>query len=312
MNEKRKNDLQLSLTLSVVAVKESDGDIFMGVFEDGTPFLTERGLAVFAGISNSTLNELSKAYMSADGGVRPREAKIAQMLAEQGFKGVRLYEKTMVNGTEVNAYPGVVCMVILEYYAFEAEERYRKEEAKRNYRLMGRKSFKDFVYQMTGYQPVLPNEAEAISWKNYQERLILNPVPEGYFSVLEESYPLEMKIIRSGLQLDQHTIPDISIGGTWGRYWSSKKLDRKFQSQRIKYPHVYPGSYAQSKANGRIEQWIYPMSAISEFKTWLQTDYVMKKMPKYLKDKVDQRKLSPSQAKALLDAVTPKQLPKAS
>ena len=303
MNDK---ELQLSLRLDVAAVKENNGDIYMGVFEDGTPFLTERGVAALASISNSTLNELSKAYMSADGGVRPREAKIAQMLSEQGFEGVRLYEKAMVNGTEVNAYPGVVCMVILEYYAFETEERYRKQEAKRNYRLLSHKSFKDFVYQTVGYKP---NKADdkADSWNNLEQRLILNSIPEGYFSVLEESYNLEIKLIRGGLSLDEHTIPDISIGMGWANHWKAQKLE-ELHGERIKYPHVYPESYAQSKANGGIECWVYPMAAIAEFKRWLQSDYAGDKLHKYLNNQVKKKAFPATKAQAILKAVTPKRL----
>jgi len=298
---------QLSLRLDVVAVKENNGDIYMGVFEDGTPFLTERGLAAFAGISSGTLNELSKAYMSPDGGVRPREAKIAEMLSEQSFEGVRLYEKAIVNGTEVNAYPGVVCMVILEYYAYETEERYRKKEAKRNYRLMGNKSFKDFVYQMVGYKPINADAVAAASWKNLEQRLILNSIPEGYFSVLEESYNLEIKLIRGGLSLDQHTIPDISIGSTWANHWKAQKLDQ-LHGERIRYPHIYPESYAQSKANGLIECWVYPIAAIAEFKRWLQSDYAADKLHKYIKGQVSKKAFTASKAQALLNALTPKRL----
>jgi hypothetical protein len=268
-------------------------------------------LASFAGISNSTLNELSKAYMSPDGGVRPRETKIAEMLAEQGFEGVRLYEKAVVNGTEVNAYPGIVCMVILEYYAFETEERYRKKEAKRNYRMMGQKSFRDFVYQMVGYKPIDADAIAVASWKSLEQRLILNPIPEGYFSVLEESYNLEIKLIRGGLRLDQHTVPDISIGSNWSNHWKDNALEKE-HGERKRHPHVYPASYAQSKANGKIDPWIYPMKAIGDFKEWLQTEYVTVRLPKYLKGQVKKRAIPASKAQALLDAVTPKQLPEAS
>lgn len=305
------NSDQLNLGLDVVAVSKAGDDVHMCVLGDGTPYLTERGLAALSGVSNSTLNELNKLYKTTGWGVRPREVKIAEMLAEQEFEGVRLCEKITVNGAEINAYPEPVCMVILEYYAYETEERYRKEIAKRHCRLMLRKSFRDFVYQMTGYKPVDPNEEELEYLKNLRGRIAINSIPNGYFSVLEESYPLELKLIRYGLTFDQHTIPDGSIGNVWGRRWSKVRLDEEF-GKRIKHLHIYPESYAQSKANGKIDAWVYPLSALIAFREWLQEEYIPNNLPQYLKSKVKQGVIAPQKAQALLNAVNPPQLPNAS
>ena len=50
----------------------------------------------------------------------------------------------------------------LEYYAYEADKRNQTVEAKRNHRLLARKSFREFVYQAVGYKPVNPEEVAAL------------------------------------------------------------------------------------------------------------------------------------------------------
>jgi hypothetical protein len=310
MSQGNKDDqLSLDLRLDIAAVKEIDG-VQAGVFEDGTPFMTERGLARIAGISQGTLNALGRNYGTSGGGERLREVKIAKTLENKGFKGERLYQKILVDGTETNAYYGVVCMSVIKYYAFQAG-RFCNETAERNYDILADTSFKDFVYQMVGYKPINADEVAALSWQNLQARLLLNPIPSTHFSVLEESYNLELKIIRGGLRLDQHTIPDISIGATWANYWKANGLEQE-HGQRIKHPHIYPQSYSQSKANGSIDYWIYPIDAVAVFKKWLQTEYVKVKLPKYLKDRVRDKTLPASKAQALIEALVPKELPHAS
>lgn len=306
--ELSQNDNQLELNLSIAVAKEIDG-VEMGVLSDATPFLSGRGLARACGVSNSTIVDWGE--FTPQIGDSFRAGKMAELLAGYEFRGARFFER-IPNGIQfgveatISAYPDLVCMAFLEYYAFEAGKRCTAQ-ARQLYRRLGREKLRDFIYRMVDYKPANPEAIELQSWQNLKTRIALNSMPIGYFSVLEESYPLELKIIRHGLIFDQHTVPDISIGGTWGRRWAQNMFDEKY-GKRIKHPHIYPDSYAQSKFNGKHDYWVYPIEAIGEFKKWLQIEYAAVKLPKYLKDKVKAGVLQASDAQVLLNAVNPPQL----
>lgn len=273
------------LELQVVTYKEIDG-IEMGVLNDGTPFLTGRGLARACGISNSTL--VNWGEFTPQIGDSFRAGKMAELLAANGFDGARFFLR-IPNGIQfgieasISAYPDNVCMAFLEYYAFEAGKRCT-ETASQNYRVLARKSLRSYIYQMTGYDP---SQLVSRSWKHFHDRLLLNQMPEGYFSVFTETAQLVLASIRNGLVIDDHTVPDISVGKVWSGYWKANNLDKKY-GNRMKYPHVYPDYFPQSSAQGGIEVFIYRLQSLGEFRTWLESTYLPDKFPNYLKNKEKQ------------------------
>ncbi|MBD2019353.1 hypothetical protein H6F43_04040 [Leptolyngbya sp. FACHB-36] len=293
---KRSNVTQMELELKVITSKEVDG-IEMGVLDDGTPFLTERGLAKVCGVSNSTLVKYADNTLEGDA---LRATKISELLAAQGFEGDSLFVRTEYKGTSVKAYPDSVCMALLEYYAFEAG-RYCNETAKNNYRILARKSLRDFIYRMTGYDPV---KQILQSWQHFHDRLLLNPIPVGYFSVFRETADLVLESIRNGLEIDSHTVPDISVGKLWSERWFSSDLEKKY-GERAKYPHLYPDYFPQAVANGSIDVYIYPVSVLGEFKHWIQTEYLPQKYPSYLNRKAKQGVISASKVPKILKALEP-------
>ena len=294
------NDVtQMELELKVVTSKEVDG-IEMGVLDDGTPFLTERGLAKACGVSNSTLVKYSDHTLEGDA---LRASKINELLAAQGFEGDSLFVRTEYKGVVVKAYPDSVCMALLEYYAFEAG-RYCNETAKNNYRILARKSLRDYIYKMTGYDPV---KAILRSWQHFHDRMLLNPVPNGYFSVFRETADIVLASIRGGLEVDSHTVPDISLGRVWSDYWSANSLESDY-GERLKFPHVYPDYFPQSYANDSISAYIYPLASLGKFREWLQTEYLPIKFPAYLNRKTKQGAIPQSKAVKLLKTLEPIQL----
>lgn len=301
---------QGELDLKIIKSKKVDG-LEMGVLNDGTPFLTGRGLARACGISNSTL--VNWGELTPQIGDSFRSGKMAELLAANGFEGARFFVRVS-NGTQfgveanISAYPDDVCMAFLEYYAYEAGEKRCTETARNNHRLLARQRLRDYIYRMTGYDPA---QQALQSWKHFHDRLLLNPMPEGYFSVFSETAQLVLISIRNGLIIDDHTVPDISVGSIWSKHWKAQKLSVQY-GNRTKYPHVYPDYFPQAKANEDIKAYIYPLQALGEFRTWLESTYLPDKFPNYLKNKEKQGALPPGRAKALLKAVEPKRLPKAS
>ncbi len=294
---KRNDVTQMELELKVVTSKEVDG-IEMGVLDDGTPFLAERGLAKVCGVSNSTLVKYADNTLVEGDALRAK--KISELLAAQGFDGNSLFIKIEYKGITVKAYPDTVCMALLEYYAFEAG-RYCNDTAKNNYRILARKSLRDYIYRMTGYDPLKQVHQ---SWQHFHDRLLLNLMPAGFFSAFSETSQLVLTSIREGLIIDNHTVPDISVGKLWSDYWIKSDLS-KDHGLRHKHPHTYPDYFPQAQANGSIDAYIYPLSALGVFRGWLQAEYLPRKFPEYLKRKASQGAISQSQVIKLLQAIEP-------
>lgn len=276
----------------VATTREVDG-LEMGVLEDGTPFLSSRALARLSGVVPSAILGWLPSF--SDSSARPRDVKLRELLAKQGHTGP-LQVKADQEGVLVNAHSDAVCMAVLEYYAFEAGSGVT-EQAINAFRFLARRSLREFIYTSVGYDPraLVPE-----LWQHFHDRLLLNPVPSGYFSVFREIADVLVSSIRAGLNVDAHTVPDISVGQAWAAYWKSIGGEVRF-GQRVKYPHVYP--HPSPQAGAEIEAWIYPVRALGEFRAWLQGVYLPEKYPRYIETKVRSGALLESRAELLLAAV---------
>lgn len=194
---------------------------------------------------------------------------------------------------------------VTEYYAFEATQG-SNDIAVKNYRLLARHSFRTFIYNRCGYDPDrhIPD-----SWRNFHERVLLNDqMPVGYFSVFREIADLVVHMIKAGCPLDDHTVPDISVGLIWARYWSDNDFDTAY-GPRIKFPHLYPEWFPQSAVNP-VLAWIYPAQALGTFHTWMYRNYIPQKFPKYVEEKVKKGVFLPTRAQHLIAAMAKKELPR--
>lgn len=289
---------QIELNLEVVTSKDIDG-VEMGVLNDGTPFLTERGLARLSGVHKNAVANQAQNYAKYKGG-QLAPSKLAEIIEGYGFQGGQLYFKVTHEGQGVNAYPDIVCMGFLTYYAYEAG-RYCTQEAKASFFLLANKSLRDYIYSATGYDPA---RQMMQSWQCFHDRLLLNPMPAGYFSVFSETAHLVLQSIRVGLLVDDHTVPDISVGQAWSRYWKGRNLDGTYGS-RARFPHVYPDYFPQAQANGDIKPYVYPNKALGEFREWLEIEYLPQKFPNYLRRKAQQGAIPATRVQELLRAVEP-------
>ncbi|ELI8121018.1 hypothetical protein AB8939_10910 [Yersinia enterocolitica] len=301
MDNKRipSSGVQLNLTLVPVREVEIDG-IQMGILSDGSPYLNMRGLATMCGVVPSAIQAIASNWESEK--LKPRGRKILEALITQGHSGESLYIRTRGVGGEVHAYTGEVCMAVLEYYAFDASQS-NAETARNNYRILARDSFKRFIYSKTGYHE---NQITQ-SWINYQERILLNDqLPYDYFSVFREIADLMVHLVNGGLPVNDHTVPDGSVGGAWGKYWSANEMEEKYRP-RVKFSHRYPDSYRQAAANSFIKPWIYPIEALGDFRKWLYATYAVENLPAYLERK--KKKGEIEDIESLLEAVRRPELP---
>lgn len=291
---------QLTFTLEIAAEREIDG-IGMGVLKDGTPFLTLRGLSRMAGVDSASLVRMTAGWQDAD--LKPRERKIRELVRAQGADDSVAFIAVMKKGVVHHAVPAAVCMAVLEYYAFEAKG--ESAEAAKNFRVLARKGFQDFIYSQVGYNPT---GNASVAWQQFQDRVSLNfhTVPDGYFSVFKEIADMFVTLLRGGADLGKSFVPDISVGQHWSRHWASENLDVVY-GDRIRYQHNYPTYFPQAASNPQ-EPYCYPDDALGEFREWFRKNYVATHMPKYLSGKVKSGEIAALEATKAIDAFRPKAL----
>jgi hypothetical protein len=274
-------------------------DVEMGVLESGVPYLTGRGLAKMCGIDHAAFHRLTTNWQEEK--YKPRGKAIFQLLEQAGYLEESLYLKAEFNGQEINAFTEPVCLALLEYYAFVADE--KRQKAVNAFRAMARTTFRAFIYQAVGYSPerkVLDN------WRHFHDRIDLNfdSVPDGYFSIFKEIAGMIVSLIRADIMISDKVIPDLSAGMVWGKYWTNNSLEEKF-GPRVKYDHNYPEYYPQSLSNPQ-EAWAYPDESYREFKAWFKKEYIATKFPAYMLSQSSKGKIAIAMAKKAIEAITGK------
>lgn len=269
---------QLALDIGVQVQRDVNG-IEMGVLENGIPYLTQNGLAGIAGSSRSVIYDIAQEWaerFSDEVIGKGRYAWLRQYLGERGYNEPQLYIETKRGGQVHFAYPDIVCTAIVEYYAFEAQN--RNQTAMDNFRRFATYGLQRFIYDALGYTP-------ADKWRFYHDRvsLLTDSAPDGYFIIFHEVTGLITDLIAAGLPVNDKTVPDISVGSTWGRYWTENNLEREYGG-RIEYEHNYPSYYPQAQSNPQ-KPWAYPDAALPAFRHWFRHEYLPTKYPRYILQK---------------------------
>jgi hypothetical protein len=290
---------QLRLDLQVAAEREIDG-VGMGVLSDGQPFLTIRGLARMCGVDHSSIVRITADWLQTP--LKAREQKIRELVRAQGADDTVAFIAVPKAGVIHHAVPDAVCMAILEYYAFEARQG-NTDQAAKAYRILARKGFRDFIYAQVGYNPT---GSANVAWQQFHDRVSLSyhTVPDGYFSIFKELADMCVTLIRGGAALGPTFIPDISVGQLWAKHWAADNLDVVY-GPRMKYEHNYPKYFPQAASNPQAP-YCYPDEALAEFRKWVKEEYIPKRMPGYLDQKIREGKIAAPAARAALDAFAPR------
>lgn len=267
----------------------------MGVFENGIPFLTESGLSRMCGITRKALYNISVNWTQER--EKPRGRKIDELLQQSGYTEDLLFIQSENNGSPINAYSEPVCLALLEYYAFVADE--PREQAIRAFRSLARTTFRSFIYEAVGYHP---EQSEIDSWRHFHDRvdMTMDAVPPGYFSVFQEIATMIVPMIRANIIISDKVVPDISVGLAWAKFWKKNKLDR--YGDRKQYSHAYPSYYPQSKSNPQPAH-AYPDAILGIFRAWLRQEYVVSKLPSYLLGQADKGLLPKSVARRAIESL---------
>lgn len=272
----------------------------MGVLSDGTPFLTQRGLAVLCGVENAHIGTISSQWDEEL--EKPRIRKIREIIESHGSAIESPHIELKIGGRVIFGYREELCLAVLEYYAFEAGQ-FKQDEALKHYRLLAGRGLKEIIYQALGYSPEQKLDKR---WQPYLDRVsqVHNAVPQGYFSIFREISEMVVTLGENGVFMDDGIIPDISVGKAWGARWSDQDLDGKF-GERQKYVHNYPDYFPQSVSNPQ-HPWCYPDEALAYFRNWFQTEYVRGgKFQNYLESQARQSKITNDTAKLAIEAYRP-------
>lgn len=289
-----------SQSLLDVGVKQEGvfDNIEMGVLENGEPYLTQTGLAKICGVERRNINDIANEYAeSFRSGIftRGRMEFISTYLQQAGYIEPNLYISVMHRGTVHHAYPDIVCMALLEFYAFESKTA-SNTTAQQYYRNLARVGLREYIYQALRYQPEDP-------WRHYHDRVSIiqsrSVIRDGYFIIFNEISGLMVDLITAGLAVNMYTVPDISVGSCWGRHWTSKLAQH--YPERIPCEHYYPDDFNQSASNPQTIN-AYPNEALPEFRRWFRHEYLPTKFPKYILSKAGL--LSGGEASAILIADT--------
>ncbi|UZE19621.1 hypothetical protein LOY70_08490 [Pseudomonas sp. B21-054] len=193
---------QIKLDLGVEVQGDVNG-IEMGVLENGIPFFTQRGLAFVTGAPRSAIQEITQKWIEHydDQAItKDRISFIKEYLFSRRYTDRSLFIETVRDGSPHYAYPDVVCMAILEYYAFET--RSPNKQATDNFRNFAALGLRRFIYESLNYKP-------GDKWRFHHESVSIlnNTAPLGHFIVFNEVTGLIVD-----LTLNHKTLPDISVG----------------------------------------------------------------------------------------------------
>lgn len=287
----------LPANLQVIKSVEVSGfPIEVGVLRDGTPFLSGRGLARACGISNSTLVGWGEIVPSL--GDKNRAGKIAKLLATYGYQSdrffVRIVDSTKFGGkASISAYPYQVCMAFLDYYAFEAS----KETARNSLRVLSEKQLPQFIYEAIGYSSLAVAKTPLTSASDRPYTF----VPEGYFSISQATARGKIHSVQTTLNFDTQTTTYLNLEKAWNHHWDIHKLWEHY-GQHIAYLPLKDRYLPQAAVSKAIKTYVYPISALGEFKEWLNWQYIPERFPSYLHRKRHQHNLSGISSKALSKA----------
>lgn len=271
---------QIPLDLGVEIQKDVNG-IEMGVLENGIPYLTQRGISEITGVNRSVIQAISKDWEDHwDDQVigKDRLFFFRKYLEEKGFREPTLYIETVQKGVIHYAYPDVVCMAFLEYYAFESKG--ESKTALENYRRFAAFGLRSFIYEALEYTP-------GDKWRYYHDRvsLLKDSSPDGYFIIFKETTGLIVDLIAADLTVNSKTVVDGSVGAHWATYWKANNLEQKYGG-RIPFEHNYPSYYPQALSNPQPAN-AYPDAALPAFRQWFREVYLLTKFPTYILTKAN-------------------------
>lgn len=278
-------NLLLTANLEVIqSIVVTGFPIEVGLLRDGTPFLSGRGLAKACGISNSTL--VSWGEVAPQVGAKYRAGKLANLLATYHYNGDRLFfrlpsEVKFGGKVNVSAYPYQVCMAFLDYYAFVAN----KEVARNSLRILSEQQLPNFICNAIAQQPTSPPPE---THQTESDCPLRGKVPSNYFGVFQITSRGELGTAQNRLAFDRPIANPRNIEKAWSQYWHIHRLWER-HGKRVPYLRKSLDCSPQLTADGYLKTYLYPASALGDFKRWFCLNYIPDRFPSYRHRKAQQR-----------------------
>lgn len=130
--------------------------------------------------------------------------------------------------------------------------------------------------------------------------------PRDISILFSETTGLAVDLINANLTVNDKTLPDISVGIAWGKFWTGNQLGQRF-GERVRYEHNFPDYYPQSASNPQTP-WAYPDEALSSFRRWFRSQYLTTKFPKYILAKANVLDGGKLEAQQIAEMYNPKKL----
>lgn len=118
----------------------------MGRLSNGTPYLTQRGLATLCGVRNAHIGTISRDWMSE----KPR---IVAIKARLDYTCMFPHQVLNWEGHRQHVYSMAICRAILDYYALDAGDRIQ-QEAQANRLKFQQESLETFILKRLAPAPL--------------------------------------------------------------------------------------------------------------------------------------------------------------
>jgi hypothetical protein len=241
---------------------DNDGVELVINLESGESLASLSGYARMAGLS---VDAISKRVKRGYGSLDKVEVKEAEIQTKKGLRTVYLLSEETISRWIIQDNPEL---------AFK----------------MLQAGVRVYLHSLAGYT-VSSRPGEPYWYKRLKQYRKDNAVPNGYFSIYEETLGLVADLEEAGCVLPDNAVPDISIGMHWANHLKDQGV--VIDEICVYYPHTYPGDDGRGTRPCKA----YPESMLPTFRQWFRDTYKPRKLPEYVNR--SQRPLIPFVAKLL-------------
>lgn len=233
------------------------------VNDNGESFCRVRAAARLADVDESSIRE----SLNSGAGLQPNA--LAEFLIQQGFEGAGLTNWIR------RGIPDIALAYILEYFGYECQQRYRKEQAKKYCRVFRASGIRAWIHEFTGWtkQPEKAIQIYSLRLEALSKTLVK---PDNSWTVIEHCGHILLSIERCGVKVDVFDTCDISIGKRWATYRDGKTWQRRKKGWA---QYTFPDRRGTQDVNS------YDYNELQYFVKWLNGIYKSQWFPQYLTTK---------------------------